>query len=82
MNSCHEEGVRDRNQAGIELPIPCFLDSGRQYLPKTGNCYGGINVHLSCRPYLVAGLPIRPKEAMHILLKVDGSRNSLAATDV
>eukprot|EP00757_Euglenozoa_sp_SAG-D1_P027183 gene27183-biopygen17726 len=22
MNSCHEEGVRDRNRAGIEVGIP------------------------------------------------------------
>eukprot|EP00757_Euglenozoa_sp_SAG-D1_P026666 gene26666-biopygen17108 len=26
MNSCHEEGVRDRNQAGIEAAEPALRD--------------------------------------------------------
>eukprot|EP00757_Euglenozoa_sp_SAG-D1_P016663 gene16663-biopygen4706 len=42
MNSCHEEGVRDRNRAGIQL------DSGREHPPRDisssepGHCYGSI----------------------------------------
>eukprot|EP00757_Euglenozoa_sp_SAG-D1_P012353 gene12353-biopygen288 len=55
MNSCHEEGVRDRNRAGIEAADPALqflifqLDSGREHPPRdmssseTGYCYGRID---------------------------------------
>eukprot|EP00757_Euglenozoa_sp_SAG-D1_P016108 gene16108-biopygen483 len=33
MNSCHEEGVSDRNRAGIEAADPA-LDSGREHPPR------------------------------------------------
>eukprot|EP00757_Euglenozoa_sp_SAG-D1_P025111 gene25112-biopygen10414 len=44
MNSCHEEGVRDRNRAGIEA-----ADPAREHPPRdmssseTEHCYGGID---------------------------------------
>eukprot|EP00757_Euglenozoa_sp_SAG-D1_P026612 gene26612-biopygen16996 len=56
MNSCHEEGVRDQNRAGIEAADPARdrqlrfqLDSGREHPPRdmsssqTGHCYGEID---------------------------------------
>eukprot|EP00757_Euglenozoa_sp_SAG-D1_P002371 gene2371-biopygen11430 len=36
MNSCHEEGVRDRNRAGIKTAdrqLRFQLDSGREHPP-------------------------------------------------
>eukprot|EP00757_Euglenozoa_sp_SAG-D1_P002543 gene2543-biopygen11528 len=56
MNSCHEEGVHDRNRAGIEAADPARsrqlrfqLHSGREHplrgmsSSETGHCYGGID---------------------------------------
>eukprot|EP00757_Euglenozoa_sp_SAG-D1_P006419 gene6419-biopygen13667 len=68
MNSCHEEGVRERNQTEIEAARDRQLDSGREHprdmsetssrIPNTFTIlkfpvsFGGGRVH-ACTPFLL-----------------------------
>eukprot|EP00757_Euglenozoa_sp_SAG-D1_P008090 gene8090-biopygen167 len=66
MNSSHEEGVRERNRAGIEAADPTRdrqlrfqLDSARKHRPRdmsseTGPCYAPLLKEVKCNQTFTA----------------------------